>query len=397
MRVLQSTPVLNSTSAVTGEDAYRLRAEQTAGIRVALCAPGESWGGVEQFVDSLSRYFRTTGVPVLVILFFDGPLRAKLEASGTPVHVMRSRYGDPRIVFEFARILRQHQIDVVHAHGYKATILGAAAARLSGARLVRTEHGLLEPEHRGWVRLKMRFNSRLEKVVSRLAADAVVFVSNDVQTSAKSAGPHTLQKVVYNGFEPLPPSTDLSLEGFDSDRRLFNVGIIGRLVGVKGHAHLLEAMERLRGLDNLRLYVFGDGPLETHYRSQVEQAGLTGVVRFMGFRPNVQDYLRRLDLLVMPSLHEGLPFTLLEAMYHRIPIVASRVGGLAEVIRDDVDGVLVRPGDPAELADAIERLYRDANRRKQISDNAYQTVVSKFLIDSMADQYLAVYRQAMAG
>jgi glycosyltransferase involved in cell wall biosynthesis len=156
-------------------------------------------------------------------------------------------------------------------------------------------------------------------------------------------------------------------------------------------------MQRLRGLHNVRLYVFGDGPLETHYRLQAERAGLAGVVRFMGFRPNVQDYLRRLDLLVMPSLHEGLPFTLLEAMYHRVPVVASRVGGLAEVIRDGINGVLIQPGDPAGLAAAIEQLYRDADRRRRISENAYHTVIDNFLIDGMADQYLAIYRQAMAG
>jgi glycosyltransferase involved in cell wall biosynthesis len=368
-----------------------------ADVRVALSAPGESWGGVEQFVHSLARHLTANGVPVLVVVFFDGPLRERLAAAGVPVSVVRSHYGDPRMVLQFARLLRRHQIDVIHAHGYKATIVGAMAARLTGARLVRTEHGRLEPEHRRWVRLKMRLNSRLEKVISRLAADAVVFVSNDVRSASRSAGRRTLQKVIYNGIEPLPPSTDVALEGFDRDRRLFNVGIIGRLVGVKGHAHLLQAMERLRGLKNLRLYVFGDGPLETHHRLRAEQAGLTGVVRFMGFRPNVQDYLRRLDLLVMPSLHEGLPFTLLEAMYHRIPVVASRVGGLAEVIRDDVNGVLIQPGDPAGLAAAIEQLYHDADRRRRISDNAYQTVIGNFLIDGMAEQYLATYREAMAG
>ena len=117
----------------------------------------------------------TTGVPVVVIVLFDGPLKVRLEAAGVPVYVSRSRRYDPRTVFELVRVLQRYGINVVHTHGYKATILGAMAARLTGARLVRTEHGRLEPEHRGWVRLKMRFNSRLETVVSRLAADAVVF------------------------------------------------------------------------------------------------------------------------------------------------------------------------------------------------------------------------------
>jgi glycosyltransferase involved in cell wall biosynthesis len=376
----------------------RVTAPATAaapGVRVALCAPGEIWGGVEQFVESLSRHFVAARVPVLVVTLFDGPLRQRLDAAGVPVHVVGRRGHDPFSVFELARVLRAHRISIVHAHGYKATILGAVAARMAGARLVRTEHGRLEPG-RGLAQLKLWLNIALESFVSRRAADAVVYVSRDVQSQSRSAGPRAVQQVIYNGVEPPPAPTRTPLEGFDADPGLFNIGVIGRLVPVKGHAHLLRAVGRLRENANVRLYVFGEGPLERDCRRLVEAEGLDSIVRFMGFRADVQQYLPRLDLLAMPSLHEGLPFTLLEAMYQRVPVVASNVGGLAETIRDGVTGVLVPPADEARLAAAIDRLIADPGLRRRLADSAYALVCEQFLVEGMATRYLEVYQRVAA-
>ena len=365
-------------------------------VRVALCAPGEVWGGVEQFIDSLARHFAATGVPVVVIVLFDGPLRSRLERAGIPVYVPKAGRYSPQSIMQIAGVLRQHRITVVHTHGYKATIVGAIAARLANARLVRTEHGRLEPG-RGLGQLKMRFNTGMEALVSRYAADAVVFVSHDVKSHSRSVGAKALQRVVYNGLEPLKVSAPAhALDGFDAGPGRFNIGIIGRLVEVKGHAFLLRALKQLRHLPDLRLYVFGEGPLENECRALCAAASLESTVRFMGFKDNVTDYLKHLDLLVMPSLHEGLPFTLLEAMYQRVPVLASRVGGLAEVIRHDISGILVAPGDERSLATAIERLHDDAALRHRLAENAHRIVCKTFLVDAMAEQYLDVYSRVAA-
>ena len=359
----------------------------SGGMRVALCAPGEIWGGVEQFVDSLSRYFIRIGVQVVVIVLFDGPLKVKLEAAGVPVYVVRSRRYDWRVVSEIVRVLRQQKVDILHTHGYKATIVGAFAAYWAGARLIRTEHGRVEPGV-GAKHFRLRVNNAMEALVSRHAAAAVAFVSKDVQSGSRSAGPRALQQVVYNGLEPLNLSgVREPLEGLDEDPQWFNIGIVGRLVEVKGHVHLLEALRRIKHASKLRVYVFGEGPLEAAYRRLCEEHGLTSIVRFMGFRADVQDYLRRLDLLVMPSLHEGLPFTLLEAMFQKVPVVASRVGGLAEVIEHDVTGLLVERSDHISLAAAIERLYSDAALRHRLTENAHRVVCERFLVDNMAIEY----------
>lgn len=367
-----------------------------AGLRVALVAPGELWGGVEQFVETLSGHLITLGVPVVVVVLFDGPLRTRLEQRGIPVTVVggAGRY-DPRALSRMVSVLRSHNATVVHTHGYKATILGAMAAKLMGARIVRTEHGRLEPAA-GVERLKMGFNERLETLASRYGADAVVFVSRDVQRHSPSVRSAATQRVVYNGIEPITiPDRASPLEGWDDRAGRFNVGIVGRIVPVKGHVHLLQAIRDLRGVLDVRLYVFGDGPLEAECRNVCDEAGIADLVRFMGFRSNVREYLGRLDLLAMPSLHEGLPYTLLEAMSLKVPVVASRVGGLAEVIEDEVTGILVPPANAPALTRSIERLYGDSGLRSSLSENAFRTIGERFLVGAMAASYLDVYRTVL--
>jgi hypothetical protein len=200
------------------------------GVRIAICAPGELWGGVEQFVETLSTRLHAMGVQVLVVNLFDGPLRRKLARSGVPVFVAgRGRRYDPRALTDMVALLRHHRINVVHTHGYKATILGAVAARLAGARVVRTEHGRLEPSA-GLDHLKMSVNARLEATASRYGADAVVFVSRDVQRHSPASGGRAKQYVIYNGIDPSPSHNRCApLDGLDTADGSFAVGLVGRL------------------------------------------------------------------------------------------------------------------------------------------------------------------------
>ena len=175
----------------------------------------------------------------------------------------------------------------------------------------------------------------------------------------------------------------------------FHLGIVGRIDKVKGHEVLLQAIARLRHLTSLRVHVFGTGPLEAHFRQMAVDAKLSDVVLFHGFEPAIHERMASLDLLVMPSLHEGLPYVLLEAMSLRVPIIASRVGGLREVL-DDGNGMLVPPNDPSALAAAIERLYGDRELRARFAARAHETVRRRFAARDMVRQYRDVYRQLLA-
>lgn len=175
------------------------------------------------------------------------------------------------------------------------------------------------------------------------------------------------------------------------------MGIVGRLVPVKGHALLFEALARLGPSPKVRLIVLGDGPLEAELRRDAERRGIDGMVRFAGFRTNAVDYMAHLDVLVLASSHEGLPYTVLEAMHLGVAIVSTAVGGPAEVLRDGETGLLVPPGDPAALARALDRVLADGGLRRRLGENARAEARRAYSLDGMVQQYLAAYRSALAG
>lgn len=365
-------------------------------VRVAICAAGEIWGGVERFIVTMAAGLRATGTDPLVILFHEGLLAETLRTQGIAVASLDrfSKY-DPRLIVELRRLLRDRSINVLHVHGYKASIIGSLAATSLGIKTIKTEHGCLEPLP-GWtaffVHARMMANTLIDHVVSRCLLDGVVFVSRDIQQRLGGRRAAARQHVIYNGIDPVPPQAAASGSGC---RATFDVGIVGRIDKVKGHDVLLQALARLRHLQNLRVHVFGTGPLEEECRQLCRALELDRTVTFHGFEPAILERMATLDALVIPSLHEGLPYVLLEAMYLKVPIIASAVGGLREVLEQQRCGVLVAPNQSERLAQAIEKLYHDGPLRACLAQRAFGVVRRHFLADDMIRQYRDVYRQCL--
>jgi glycosyltransferase involved in cell wall biosynthesis len=362
------------------------------GVRVAVCTAGEIWGGIERFVLTLAPGLRAAGIDPLVILFHDALLARQLRAARVRVEVLggHGKYS-PRTVGRLRQLVREHHIDVLHVHGYKATIAASLAARRLPVRIVKTEHGLVEP-FSGWRGLpayaRLAANVALDRLASRQFVDASVFVSRDLQDQ-RGAARGGSRRVIYNGIDV--PAQPVPRRGQRPET--FAIGIVGRIDTVKGHLHLLEALARLRHLPDIRLHVFGEGPLEQTCRRLCRELDLEGRVSFEGFEPAIQERMAALDLLVMPSLHEGLPYVLLEAMALKIPVVASRVGGIREAMEHDDCGLLVAPGDPALLANAIERVYRSSELRLALARRGHDTVHRRFLASRMVGEYVDLYRE----
>jgi glycosyltransferase involved in cell wall biosynthesis len=302
---------------------------------------------------------------------------------------------DPTAPFRIGHALRQHHVRVVHVHGYKASILGGVAAKFGGRKLVKTEHGRPEP-FTGWGRLKMKMNFWMEGAISQRLVDSVIFVSRDIQKSLKGHYPKTPQTVIYNAIRPRDAVAADSVSRLEPEG-VFRIGIVGRLTPIKGHDVLLRALGRLEPKSGrkLHLYVFGEGHLEAALRARSREQRIEDRVSFMGFREGIHGYLRQLDILAMPSFHEGIPYAALEAMNLGIPLVASDVGGLGEILENEVDALLVPPGDEEALAGAIERIASDAALRMRLGRAAQTKVNDRFLAPHMVDRYLEVYRQAV--
>jgi glycosyltransferase involved in cell wall biosynthesis len=174
----------------------------------------------------------------------------------------------------------------------------------------------------------------------------------------------------------------------------FNLLIAGRLDLVKGHHVAIAASAEAGFPPDVHLCLVGDGPRARELRALAAAHGLAQRVDVVGFRRNIYDYIAHCDALLMPSLHEGLPYTLLEAMALGVPIIASRVGGLAEVLEDEVTALLVEPRDAAALAAAVRRLKDDPSLGARIGTQAQSVQRAKYSLEAMAASYLAVYREA---
>lgn len=239
--------------------------------------------------------------------------------------------------------------EIVHAHVYSAGLPALMLARLSGAPLVITEH------FTGFARGLITGADRLTALAAFRGADLVAPVSRELAARVAELAPHTRIEVVANvvdtaTFHPpaaaRPPLSGRSL-------RLLNVAA---LTAKKGHGDLLRALASLSPESHFTLTIAGGGELDGALRLQTAALGLTGVVRFLGpvSQAQVAELMRGADLFVLPSRHENLPCVLLEAMASGLPVLATAVGGVPEVI-DERSGVLCAPGDPRALADGITK------------------------------------------
>ena len=308
-----------------------------------------------------------------------GALACDIEAEGWPVTALDVPPGLwPSLVLRLARLFRRGQADVVHTHNERPLIYAAPAARLARAScVVHTRHG------RG-VR-----NTRRQDFLARLAARAVdhyVCVSEDSAELTVTQGiPRRRVEVLHNGI--------------DTRRFEFrgpSVGgpavVVARLAAEKDVATLLHATALvIRQWPSFRLAIAGDGPCMPELRQLTSELGIGAHVQFLGMMRDVPALLANAGLFVLSSVSEGVPLTLLEAMACGLPVVATRVGGIPEVVVDAETGTLVQPGDPVALAAAIVRLVADDERSRQMGAAGRRRVERLFEIRQMVAAYERMY------
>jgi glycosyltransferase involved in cell wall biosynthesis len=303
------------------------------------------------------------------ILGEDGPLRDDLHEAGIEVrHVPFAGGRDAAGGLRFAQALASERPDIVHLHvgGRSRTWL---ARRLSGAKLVAHLHGTHGENGRP---LDLRSFGR--------AADVVVATSHAV---AEAAGVPSV--VVHPGVD-LQPEPDRAEIGPV-------VGTAGRLAPVKRLDLLLSAAAKLRPeFPGMRVLIAGDGASRSELESLVRDLSLRDTVEFVGWRRDLAGFHRELGVFCIPSEHEGFGLAALEAMASGLPVIASRVEGLSELIEDGSSGYLVAAGDADSLADRLARVLGDRELRARMGAAARDTVEERFTTDHMVRRIDAVYR-----
>jgi glycosyltransferase involved in cell wall biosynthesis len=357
---------------------------------------GELFGGVERQLLDLCEYGRRRdGAAPPLIVFHDGELARQARARGFAVTVLSARHRyDPGLAVRLAETLRAEGVNVVHAHGYKATIACALARRRAGVAVVKTAHGLPEPAGGDPVTwLKSRLNVGLDNVATRHAAATICYVTDDMRRHCERAHHGLRQVTIPNGVDPrdrdaLPRPPEL-------ESHALHLALVGRLTQVKGIPTALRALVGLRAPRPVVLHVLGGGSLAENLALEATALGVAGQVRWHGFRRDVEAWLAHCDALLMPSLHEGLPYVLLEAMALGTPVFGSRVGGLAETLRDGETGALFSPGDAAALRELIERLAAEPAWGRALGEAARTVQRTRFTLDGMGAAYRRVYADAV--
>ncbi|WP_027081244.1 glycosyltransferase [Luteimonas mephitis] len=352
-------------------------------------------GGLERVVINLVQAQVEEGHECQVICLFEhGALAKELIDAGIPVMACRKRRGPDLLALARARrALAKSRCEVLHSHNDLAHYYAVAASRGLGiSRIVNTRHGMpatAKSSRRAWLyRKAMRFT------------DTVVAVGETVRGFFVGLGIEPRRGIVSipNGIhvqEFSPANADaharLTAElGLPGTTRL--LGNVGRLSPVKNQTSLLRAFSMVRAsIPESALLVVGDGELRAELEALAASEGLADAVFFLGARGDVARLLEALDLFVLSSLSEGYSMALLEACAAGLPIVATDVGGNAEIVRAGVNGLLVPPAEPEAMAAAIRDLLRTPVRAAQFGRAGREWVLEEGSFRMMAERYARIY------
>lgn len=386
-------------------------------MKVLHLVTKSNWGGAQRCVHDLAVDARAAGLDVAVALGGGGPLATRLEAAGVRVVRLPSLGRDVRLGKDLAsardiwRILGEERPDVLHLHSSKAGGIGALVGRLRGVPgIVFTAHGwdFNNPRRNAW----QRFAIRLLHLATVLLAHRTVAV-NGIIPEQLGFGWLVGRRfaIIRNGVEvPRLLGRDeararIAAQSPEAERVIASlggaplVGAVAELHRVKGLDTLVEATARLAETrPDLRfgVVVLGAGEERTNLERLILERGVGGRFALAGFTPEAPSHLSAFDAFAMPSRSEGLPMALLEAGAARLPAVASRVGGIPEVIEDGKSGLLVGADDPAALAEAIGRLASDSGLREALGAALAARVAADFSRERASTETLALYRQVVA-
>ncbi len=361
-------------------------------MNILQILPELNVGGVETGTVDLAGYLVSRGHKSVVVSN-GGALVEKLESGGSkhytlPVHkksIFTILWAIPKLI----QITRKEEIDIIHARSRVPAWIAFFAARLTGKVFITTCHGYY----------KTHFASRVMSWGKLVICPSHVIANH---MSKDFSLPSERIRLVFRGldlkrFKYIPP------EKRQSD--VFNIGIIGRITPLKGHTYFLRAIARVKRrlrTPEIKVWIIGDASSSHQaYKHELEvlvkRLGLTYCTEFLGSQQDIPAVLVDLNLLVLPSVrHEAFGRVVIEAQAAGVPVIATRVGGVVDIIDENLTGILVTPCDVEGLAQAIIRIMKDKSLAGYLAENARKKVTQKFTLDLMAKKTLSVYEEALS-
>lgn len=362
-------------------------------IKLMVIFGGGDEGGGPAYLKSLLKGIDKERFEVVYLSLGRDSLADELADYVSAVEVLEGRQGMlVGSVKSVKKAVRRHGTQLIHTHGFRANFAGRLAGRSLGVPVVTTVHSVISTDYAN--PFKALLAPRIDNITLALTGRFIA-ISNAIKEDLSGRGvPPEKISVVYNGIDPYEPSPDrdaarAALGGLIPVRELgragedaFIVGTVARLEPNKGVINLVRAVKKLtESIPGLRVIIIGSGIEREALEKEASTLGVSNVVEFLGYQLDVRRLIPGFDVFALPSLSEGFGLVIVEAMAAGVPVVASRVGGIPEIIDHEKSGLLVEPGDPRALGHGVARLYESSSLRSSIAEEAAKIFIDRFTTD----------------
>ena len=354
-------------------------------------------GGGETHVLDLVKELDKDRFESVILSFTDGPMVDKLKADGFKTYVVHTEKPfNYKVWSQVRKIITEENIDLIHAHGTRANSNTFYAAKKNGIPLVYTVHGWsFHPDQQPVVKLIRSLSERF--LVKK--ADQTICVSQSNLREGKSKFPMPRALVIVNGINQVKFNPDQEYKnvraefGIAGDEIL--VGYIARITAQKEPLNFLRAIAKVPATEKIKFLIVGDGDLKVQMLQLAESLDLGQRVIFENFRDDIPAILHAIDIFCLPSLWEGLPIALLEAMAMRKAIIATAIDGTRDLVTHGKNGLLIPTSAPDAIAEAILKLASDHQLRELLGKEAGALIKAQFDIGTMTRKVEAVYQNLL--
>ena len=386
---------------------------ETKKIKILYVITKSNWGGAQRYVFDLASKLPTDKFEVAVTSGGNGVLLQKLQSINIRTLEIKSLkrninlFKDIKLFWELFKIFRNEEPNIIHLNSSKMGFAGTVAARFlmltfssfnrNIPRIIFTVHGWPFNEDRP---MTVKFIFKFVSLVSLALSTKIICVSENIKQQTPMLKIFTSKlSVIKNGIglekiygkeEARALILKKITQKLNFDKNTVWLGSIAELTKNKGLEFGLEAMQKLSN-ENLHWFIIGEGDLEEKLKIKAIKLQIEKQVHFLGYLENASAYLKAFDVYLLPSITEALGYTLLEAGMAAIPIVASAVGGVPEIIEDKKTGLLVEPKNPKALANAITYILENKEAAKELRERLHQKVLTKFTLNSMLEKTLVYY------
>ena len=351
---------------------------------------GKEWRGGQRQAFFLAKELKRKGYPFFFVVQPESPLYHKTKEADLPAFPLKIRNEfDLIAILRLALAMRRNHCVLAHFHDAHSAAVGSAAASLAKVPIRIISRRVDFP-------LKQNYFSKKKYGKN---VDAIIAISEGVEEVLMKGGiPESLIEVIPSGIDFSPfeevTSSDYLHREFSFAPDDYLVGIVAHLADHKGHRYLIQAMKALKEYtEKIKVIIVGGGPLRLELDKQARELQVKEFVYFLGFREDIPQILSSLDLFVLSSYLEGMGSSLLDAMAARLPVVATKTGGIPEVVTHRKTGLLVPPRNPSALAKAILKLYKDRDLASRLGQKGYEVVHKKFSAEAMAKKIIDLYER----